>query len=522
MVFAENVDSQNVTNFQSTGVYFKNMGELLVEEDSLTVSTFIDLEQYHKAIEVVKNASFLFRTRCVRLKINCEKEYTELMTSHNDLEAKLNSVYGILLRPAAQRKKRFVGIITGLIGIAFGIGNSIQAHNLAKDVESMKIYMRYNFDDIKKALKLQGEFQTELNKQQHHLSGILNVHEKKIIEIEERIGRLEESTSELRKDVEQIRMTVIFQGIKLDVLTILGKLRELEQWMLDLQKNVFHPEIMTPEYITEVMTKHSLISGKFLADPILTNYNYITETIIGSAFVMPDLKKIFVNLKIPIYQEQKLSLYEIIEVPVIKDRKILRIANNYAKYCVITEDTSQYDCNSDNAFIKGKHFYFSASVTDVSLLSTANSGLCIIDIFIQSSAINETCRYKAVSQNLEIVKEIDTNKFLFAFRDQTKYTLECKTQPEDGSVIHYNNIDKHEYLQDTGILYLGSNCVFTTEMFETRKTTSSKVFNKWEELDVYNFEDLHESIDEIMKKARFPKRLGNEKMKTNFEDMQRL
>lgn len=522
MVFAENVESQNVTYFQSAGVYFKHKGELLVEEDSLTISTFIDLEQYHKAIEVISNASFLFRTRCVRLKINCHKEYTELTTAHDALEIKLNNIYGILLRPAAQRKKRFIGVITGLIGIAFAIGNTIQANNLAKDVESMRTYMRDNFADITKTLELQGKFQKELKSQQDHLSGVLNIHEKKIVEIEAGILRLESRTSELQQEVEKIRMNVIFQSIKLDVLTILGKLRELENWMLDLQKNVFHPEIMTPEYITDVMTEHKLTSGKYLADPILTNYNYITETIVGSAFVVTDLKKIFVNLKIPIYQQQKLNLYEVVEVPVIKDRNILRIANNQAKYCVISEDTNQYDCKSDNPFIKGKHFYFTASVTDISLLSTAKSGLCVIDIFVESLRMQETCRYSAVSQNLEIVKEIDSNKFLFAFRDRTKYSLECRAQAEDGNVIHYNNIDKDEYLQDTGILYLGSNCVFTTEMYETRKTTSSKVVNKWEEHDVFNFEDLHDDIDEIIKKARFPKRLGNEKMKINFEDMQRL
>lgn len=492
-----------------------------MENDALRLATFIDLEQYHKTIQVIKTASLAYRTRCILLKMNCEKEFNELTASHDDLVTRLNNVYLILLERPHQRKKRFVGIVAGVIGIAFGIGNSIQASNLAKDVENMRNYMRDNFNDISETLKIQGQVQVELKKQQNHISGVLAIHQKRIEEIEKRLESLEKFTSELQKRVEEIRMTVIFQGLKLDVLTILGKLRELEQWMLDLKKNVLHAEIFSPQNITDAMMKHTLTAGKFLAPPTLSNFEHITETIVGSAFVVREMKAIFVNLKIPIYQDQKLNLYDIIDVPVIKDKKVLRIANNRDNYCVISEDTNSFDCGSgSHKFTKGKHFYFSTDNTDISLLPTASSRSCIIDIFTQKSL--DRCRYKGISQNIEIVKEIDDHKFLFAIRDKTKYNLECDTRHEDGSVSHYNNLDKDEYLKGTGIMYLGPNCKLDTEHFETNLKTSKRVVNSWKDVDVFNFEDLQEDVEEKLKSSRFPKRLDNEKFIINFEDVYQL
>lgn len=520
----EYVNSYNVTNFDSAGVYFQHKGKLLVENDVFWKTTFIDLEPYHKAIELIKNTSLSYRTKCVKLSLNCDREFNEITVSHDDLVKRLNNVYLILLERPVQRKKRFLGIITGVIGIAFGIGNTIQASNLAKDVESMRNYMKDNFNDLKSLLESQGKAQVELKKQQNFLSGVLDVHEKKIYEVLERIHKLEQTTSELRAEVNVIKMRVIFQDIKIDILEILGKLRELEQWMLDLKKNILHAEIMTPENITDAMNKHKLKTGsRFLAEPTLSNYAHITETIAGSAFIVRELKTIFVNLRIPIYQEQQLNLFQVLEVPFIKNRKAIRIANNRNHYCVISEDTDQYDCiNGNHKFTKGKHFYFSVDSTDVSLLPTSKSRLCIMNIFTQKSL--EGCRYKAVSPNIEIIKKIDTHKYLFALRDKTKFYLECNRVLEDGRNIHTDNLNKDEYLQSTGIMYLQPGCRFNTEHFESDFKTSNAIVNTWNEYDVYDFSDLQEDLDEQMTRLRSKSRQleSDDKMVINFEDMYQL
>ncbi|KAL5288399.1 hypothetical protein ACFFRR_008935 [Megaselia abdita] len=382
----------------------------------------------------------------------------------------------------------------------------------------MRNYMKENFNDISKTLKIQGEAQVELKKQQQNLKGILDIHEKSIEEIFTRIAELEKRTTELQQQVNAIRMTVIFQGLKLDVLTILGKLRELEQWILDLKKNVLHSEFMSPEYITDKMMNHTLISERFLGSPTLSNYAHITKTIAGYAFIVKDLKRIFVNVRIPIYQEKKLNLYKVIEVPVMKDKKVLRISNNQNNYCVISEDNDHYDCISGNhKFTEGEDFYFSNDVADLALLPTESSRLCIIDIFTQKTL--DRCVYKTVTQNLEIIKEIEDHKYLFAIRDKTKYNLECQIEQKDGE---YKHIGKEGYLQNTGIIYLNPGCNFITDYHETVLQSSNKVVNFWKEKDVFNFTDIQEDLDEKFKNYKTSRRLGMEKLKINFEDLNQL
>lgn len=514
----DHVISQNITNFDSIGVYFKYKGELLVEQNEFRMTTYIQLEPYHKTIELVKNATMAFRVNCVKNGHNCENELSELNSSHDELVTRLNNIYFILLERPVQRRKRFIGLIAGVIGIGFGIGNSVKIKNLAKDVENMKNYMRENFEDIQRLIELQGKAQLELKKQNQHLQGVLDVHEKRIEKIEQRIESLQKTTDNLRQEIEYIKMKVDYQSIKLDALAILGTLRELEQWIIDLTKNSLHPQIFSPQNITDSMINHKLTSGKFLVSPYLNNYEYIKETIAGTAFIVKELRTIFVNLRIPIYQEKKLNLYEIIPMPIIKNRKILKITNIDAKYCAISNDLSEYDCvREQHTFTKGKQFYFSSDNTDISLLPTANSRLCIIDIFTQRSL--EHCRYRAVKSNIEIVEEIDTNKFLFAVRDKTRLDYECDRELEDGTIVHTDNIDKNDYLQNTGIMYAGPNCRFNTEGMETVMKTDKKLINTWHQNDYYEF-DLEDENNRIFKNfSRFPKRLDMEKMKINFADL---
>ncbi|KAL5288404.1 hypothetical protein ACFFRR_008938 [Megaselia abdita] len=525
----KDVISQKIENFESTGVYFKHMGELLTETDSFILSSFIRLEPYHQAIDVIQKASTEYKQQCVTLKdnSNCDQDFKEIMASHDDLVKRLDNIYGILQEKPPQRKKRslqfstfnttqkvgnrkkrFIPLILGgVLGGFLFIGNRKRTAQLAKDVENMQKYMDTNFKNIDEALKNQNNILRELTTQQNNLQAKLNVHERKLFDISKRIDNLEKTTSELSNKVDSIQMRVIFQNLKIDVLEILGKLRELEQWMLDLTKNILHPEIVSPESITDGMQSFKLSSGRFLASPNLNNYPLITETMTGSAFI--SLKTIFVNIRIPIYQEDRLNVYKVIKVPMIRPNKILRIANNQDNYCVFSEDKEQYSCSTLNKLIKGKNFYFDDG--EISLLSTKTArGICIVNIFTESSL--DSCRYEEINQNLEIMEEIDTHKYLFAVRDQTSYFYECQ---ESKAIA--NNYDKDAHLQGTGLLYLKPDCVFEMGSGETYFKTSSEVKNKWDSNDIYQFKYLEDDVDSKFSNFKFSEFVAKEKTKVNFD-----
>ncbi|KAL5288407.1 hypothetical protein ACFFRR_008941 [Megaselia abdita] len=522
LAYAEVVKCQTVESFNSSGVYFHNMGEVLVEKDALILTTMISLEPYHQAIDVIKKTSVEYRIHCNKLNMKlaeCDQDYNELDTSNKDLEKRLNNIYQILMERPPQKRRRIAGLIgvasavTGVAGLAFGIYNTVKIKNMEKDIIKMRTHMDEQFSTIKSILDKQSETQIQLIDQQNEMNETLKIHEKKINELLERVGKMEQQAQSISKRIDHADMKIALQNIKLEILKVLGNLREVEQWMIDLTKNSLHPEIRTMQNITDEMMNYKIPHGRFLAPPKLENYNLIRETIAGFAFVMTKEKSIFVNLKIPIYQKEKLNLFEVIDVPVIKDRKILRISNNRDKYCVFSDDREQYDCMTGNhRLTKSRDFYLSDDDSQLSLLPTLKAkSHCIIDILTEKSLDN--CKFKEIIQNIEIMKEIDTHKYLFAIRDATKYSYNCQNDSNDTN-------DKS--LQGTGFVYLKENCNFMTDSGDTVIRTNSVIKNTWKKDDIFNFNELEEEIDDVFKDFKFKNKVETEKTKTNFEILAHL
>uniref|UniRef100_T1GNK0 Uncharacterized protein n=1 Tax=Megaselia scalaris TaxID=36166 RepID=T1GNK0_MEGSC len=296
-------ETSMIKNFNSSGIYFKQLGEVFVEKESLTISTAIQLDPFIENLKLFRSTSELFYVQCHRIQdtaLKCEDKFNELKSIHESLLLRLNTIYELLLERSEKRQKRFLLKLV-FTGIVFGVNRFIsyrRAKKMEAHVDSLRRNMETDLNNLQNILNSQTNNLIHLKNQENQFQNTLNIQTKKIDEINNRIDDLYNVSSNLTKTVNKIEISSLYQQIKIDGLVTLEKIRELEQWILDLTINKLNPGIMEPSYIINQMAAYST-SGKFISPPILKNYHKISETITGSAFILKDRRAIFVNLRIP-------------------------------------------------------------------------------------------------------------------------------------------------------------------------------------------------------------------------------
>uniref|UniRef100_T1GNK5 Uncharacterized protein n=1 Tax=Megaselia scalaris TaxID=36166 RepID=T1GNK5_MEGSC len=345
------------------------------------------------------------------IKFKCEQEVSELTLYHKDLIQRLSVVYDFLEEGPSNRSKR------SFFSKIFG---RKRAKRTQGKIDEMNRFMNSKFRDIENIKAHQNTIKANIEATQNNIKMTININEKNIQGLFKRIEDFNIIKQNLQNNVNKVEMKLIYHSLKMDALDILAKVRDLQQWMIDLSKNSIHPEIAAPEEITDSMQRVILNDKRFLAPPTFTNFYDISETITGFAFSLKKSRTILVNFLIPIYQKEKLNLFEVINVPTIRNDKVLKISNIREKFCVINEAQDQYYCmrNSQN-FMKGRNFYFNTDDTSFDLIPTSENSKtsCIINIFKDRSLNN--CKYKEIVQNIEVTQKIDSNKYLFAIREKT-------------------------------------------------------------------------------------------------------
>lgn len=154
---------------------------------------------------------------------------------------------------------------------------------------------------------------------------------------------------------------------------------------------------------------------------------------------------------------------------------------------------------------KGKNFYFNDDEISLNLVPTFDNRRtdCIINILTEKSLNN--CKFQEIVQNIEVMKKIDTNMYLFAVKERTPFTLNCKDTYEEN------------YIENTGIIYLKENCNFATENGETIFRTGREIVNMQKEKDLYKFSESQKQIMVKFNNFKFTEYNDNEKIKVTFD-----
>lgn len=214
---------------------------------------------------------------------------------------------------------------------------------------------------------------------------------------------------------------------------------------------------------------------------------------------------IFISLDINFVDEQAFNLWKLIALPMIKDRNVVTLQNNY-RFMLTSHDTflattSAIESLSQNNILSANH-----------VLRELSSESCLVGIFngIQSSM--EFCNFNSTFDNIEIFQHLGYYRYLFAIRDKTKYTFTCP------GMVH--NLGDESYIQGTGILTLNEDCTFKTEDTDITAIKADVVI---EPKDKFQFTEIFDRITEtlnarsVIKKAPILTPLT--KITSNFEDL---
>lgn len=270
------------------------MGEVLDEKGYYTHCEFINLTKYHKVIDLIGNSTFQYTEHCStsafrNYKFCSIQKLNELNGYHMDLKNRLNFVYEFLDEKESKRRKR------SLVGRIFGRNKS----KAKKQSNELRNYMNARFKNIE-SLEADRQNKIEvLESTQNRLKMTLSMNEKKIEAINEQIKDLTLISNTLKFNINENKLYSTYNRLKIDVLNTLVMVKELQQWLIDLTKNIINPQLVTPEKVTDEMMNLNLKEGRFLADPTLKNYYDISETISTSAFLIKDIDTIMINFMIP-------------------------------------------------------------------------------------------------------------------------------------------------------------------------------------------------------------------------------
>uniref|UniRef100_T1GNK1 Uncharacterized protein n=1 Tax=Megaselia scalaris TaxID=36166 RepID=T1GNK1_MEGSC len=241
---------------------------------------------------------------------------------------------------------------------------------------------------------------------------------------------------------------------------------------------------------------------EFLTIPHLQNYYKIIKTVTTKARLIPDSKTIIISIEIPLYGRSN-SLYEVINVPLLQDHKILSLRNQ-DKYCVVTKDKSQFHCMEEKSFddfVLIDDFYICEDDKLVQFMPTSKQHKCVINILRGRSFKN--CKFKEIGHNLEIFKQIRKNVHLFVIREETGFKYQCQ------------NVSGNGTLSGTGLLYLNPDCKIYTA---NSTLVSDSEVQGYDRNDIYKF-GMMSKVGKEFKNYSFNSEIKMEKTVLKLENL---
>lgn len=511
---------QRVVNIRSSGVYFKYLGDLKIQTDKFVLTTWIDLSGFHNVSNLMEKVISDCTAKCLEQQEEDKNNVTNLECYNNsilnkirdlkrDISMDLDYLYQTLGKKVGdpKRRKRDLGLTLGYMGMSFGIENKKSLERMSEVVDQIRMISNQNFNVVKTELSDQDKINNVMKEELEGIASEVNIHENRLNLATDKIKSLEDTIESLNNTIQALKLETVFEGLRLDFLEISHRLKEIKQAISDLSANSLHSSIMTPSEIMSRLQTHRDYKN-FLAIPNPTNFPTIAKTMKGQASLDIKRKMVKISIEVPLYNNHN-RLYEIINLPMIRDNKVLYVPNN-DKYCVITENKREFYCKEQNPdYIKINDFYVCDDAKKLSFLPTSKRNKCIINIFRGRSF--ENCQFKEIPLNIEIFKKLEPNTHLFALRDPTKYKYECMNETHS-----WNNFDRFDSFSGTGVLYMGLGCKFFTKdsTIDSDKwvPTQDKLKN-----DVYNF-GLNRQIEQAFGSYVFSKNMPIEKsiVKFNF------
>lgn len=455
------VSSIKIENINSNGIYFKREGNIRKTKGQISIINTLDISEIETSVNKIIKQSQGLGTICIKHKLECNEIQSEVLKHTSRIDRRLDDIYGLLGIRSNRNRRGLINIVgSGLKGL-FGTMDNEDSEYYEKTIRTMQS----NSENLQNSLKSQIVIMKSLNEQNKALHNSYYSHEDKINELVDKLNNLAQHVDKVNKEIivnkyfERIHRQILDKTLALDIETDI-----IQQAIFLLKSNFIHPVILKPSKLIEILeqstNKHSL-----LFEPSIENYNYLIEESEVKSYLLG--KKIIIIVEIPLVEERNIELFEIITLPVIKGKNVFTLDIN-ANHFLINENREEFGTFLDFKQCKKiKEYYICKNLV---LQSTIRRDNCILNIYM-SRSVND-CKFNQIQNDIEIFHALDSNKYLFLVKEETKYNCKCKSE------------EKIDYIQGTGILYLESNCRFST--LETYLSTNNETFT-YVNNDKYNF-----------------------------------
>lgn len=212
---------------------------------------------------------------------------------------------------------------------------------------------------------------------------------------------------------------------------------------------------------------------------------------------------IIISVRVPVYDNEIFDLYKVINLPIIKNKNILSLNNDFS-YMIVSKDKERYFSVKEN--LNNLPTLNNTLIYDDKnqhLIYSLNNSPCLFNIFTEMSF--NSCYFTSNFSNVEVFERLQQNKFLFAVRDETPYTYSCGMN---------NNFGKQEVVQGTGFLYLDSFCDFRTNDNSLHTPRIDDVFTTKDKYDFNLGMSLNKTLTFHIKPV--PEILPMKKVSTDF------
>lgn len=433
----------------SPGIYFDPVGSLTVIDSYLNILIPVDITFVASSLEninsILGTSRYLCKQGDIFKELECDNILLPLVTRYSDLSNEFDSISHILDPKRFKRVAWFSAIGTvfkhlfGSMDENDAIKYSEAISSVQNDQKKLAVYMKDNILVTNSLLKSYKDLARKIDANQAAIEDSVNSINRILINI----------TTNSDKTEFRSKFNELVNILESNILSISFKLEDIINSIMFSKVNIIYPAVITPKQLfSELVENYRLLPSSRVLPTSLTldNINIILNISDVSSYYI-DHKIVFV-IRLPLVTPDEYNLYRCIPFPIPYDKSN---PNSFTtiipsvKFVGITKD-EQYYCKLDSLH-QCKTIYNNYICNIPNSYSTSDNSICEINLLTRiSSNIPTSCQTKIFQGKIEIIKNLNNNKWLYVGSDKSKINIQC------------NKSDTSEPISGTSIITLPSEC----------------------------------------------------------------
>lgn len=445
----------NVNNIdQKSGIFYHNMGKVLLYSDQLTLLTFTNITFYVNKLQITKNMFTKSTNICNHIHefehvtYHCSNSLKLIQIQIPNLERKLETITHLVghRHENPNRKRR---------GIVNGISTALKWLFGVPDADDAKYYD----EAIKSLVNKNRETQILMQQQIHIMSSSIQTYNETLLALKTNEERLNQNFKKINDFEHNVNNKITHFALVETVNDHISLLNELvselnEEYdiiissILFAKQNIIHPNVISPKNLREELIKIKSNANIILPIPVINYDNIYKYYSICKLNAVYNNELLIFTVKIPITTDMKFNLYNLIPIPTFdpKSNTYTYIDPTYP-FLIINPANTRYGRMKD--LMECQQIDGETKLCKDPITYLTSQKYCEISLRENPRKIPEDCPTKIIKANLEIYHKISPLEWIFVVTEPITATISCEP---DKDKFH------EATLNGTGILRLDPHC----------------------------------------------------------------